>query len=212
MRLWQKTNEREQNHLATALESDEDLQQRAREHCATGVRLLERGLEDQALAEFQKALSKDKCSAEAHYNLALVYERRNHSAKAIKHYERAIRFDPRFFEAFNYLGIAYKNSDRPIDAIRSFIRAIRIKPDYVEAHVNLAMLYFSGGRYPEAIKACHKALEIKPTHPSAHYTLGLIYIDLRYEDTALEEYDILKELDPDMADELLRAIDKEFRA
>jgi tetratricopeptide (TPR) repeat protein len=90
------------------------------------------------------------------------------------------------------------------------MKAIRLKPDYVEVHNNLGMAYYNWGSYYEAIKALRRALQIEPKYPHAHYSLGLVYIDLRDKVLALEEYEVLKDMAPDIADHLLDKIHRQF--
>lgn len=210
MRFWQSTNELLSEPVVASRPFDADSTLDTNDHCAIGLRLLERGRLTEAQIEFQKALSEDKDCVEAHYNLGLIYERRNEAQRALKHCERAVRLAPRHFEALNQLGIVYGKLGRNVEAIKTFIQAIRVKSDYVEAYGNLAMLYFNGGRYSEAINACERALKINPDDAYIHYVMGLVYVDLSYKDTALIEYQLLADIDAELASHLLRAIEKEF--
>jgi protein O-GlcNAc transferase len=210
MRFRQTTNELISQSLVAPRPFDSDSTPHTNDHCRTALRLLERGRDLEAQIEFQRALSEDKQCVEAHYNLGLMYDRRNETHRALKHYERAVRFAPQHFDALNQLGIVYGKLGRTVEAIKTFIQAIRVKSDYVEAYGNLAMLYFNGGRYPEAINACERALKIRPDYAYTHYILGLVYVDLHYKDTALCEYQLLADLDRELASELLKAIEKEF--
>ena len=54
--------------------------------------------------------------------------------------------------------------------------------------------------------AYRKAIQIKPDFVLAHFFLGLMYLDVRDRNRALEEYRILKDLDPDYANDLLNMI------
>ena len=46
-----------------------------------------------------------------------------------------------------------------------------------------------------------------PDNAMAHYQLGLVYVLVDDRDSALEEYEILKDLDKDLASKLLNHID-----
>jgi len=49
---------------------------------------------------------------------------------------------------------------------------------------------------------------IDPDNANAHYNLGLAYFSLNDRDSALEQYKILKTLDTEMANELLKVINE----
>ena len=63
-------------------------------------------------------------------------------------------------------------------------------------------------RYTEAIDAYKQAMSIKPDFVPALHGLGMAYLRRGDKDAALEQYKILKGLDPDAANELLKEINK----
>ena len=54
--------------------------------------------------------------------------------------------------------------------------------------------------------AYRKAIQIKPDFVLAHFFLGLMYLDVKDKNGTLEEYKILKDLDPDDANGLSNII------
>ncbi len=60
--------------------------------------------------------------------------------------------------------------------------------------------------YHDAFEQCNKVLEYDPNNSSAHYNLGIAYISLNDKVSALEQYKILKSLDPEKANELFNFI------
>lgn len=182
----------------------------AAHQCEMAIQLIDQGRYSEALIELRRVLNSDKSCAEAHYNLGLVHERMHDARKAVKHYEDAIRLDPKLFAALNQLGVIYGKLGRTVDAVKTFIQAIRVKSDYVAAYGNLAMQYFNGGRYAEATNTCKRALKIDTSFAYAHYILGLVHIDQHSEESALNEYQILRRLDQQLGSDLRLAIDKEF--
>ena len=92
--------------------------------------------------------------------------------------------------------------------MEAYKQAIRIKPDYAEAHSNLGLVYVRLNMYREAIKACKQAIRIKPDDADAHLGLGVAYFILDDRDSALEEYRILKDLNPELSNQLFDLIYK----
>jgi len=62
--------------------------------------------------------------------------------------------------------------------------------------------------YREAVEAYKQAIRIKPDDADAHLSVGLSYLLLNDKGSALEEYKILKDLDPEKADLLFNLIYK----
>ena len=99
--------------------------------------------------------------------------------------EQAIKTDPDDASAYYDLGNAHFNSGKQIDLINQPIDEIEAK---------------------EAIEAYKQAIMINPDFAEAHYSLGAAYHFLNDKDSALKEYKILKNLDPEKADELFDEI------
>jgi len=62
------------------------------------------------------------------------------------------------------------------------------------------------GRYLDAFDAYKKAIQIQPDFVLAHFFLGLIYLETGDRNRALAEYNILKDLDQNYANDLLKMI------
>ena len=99
--------------------------------------------------------------------------------------KQAIKTDPDDASAYYDLGNAHFNSGKQIDLTNQPIDEIEAK---------------------EAIEAYKQAIMINPDFAEAHYSLGAAYHFLNDKDSALKEYKILKNLDPEKADELFDEI------
>jgi tetratricopeptide (TPR) repeat protein len=64
------------------------------------------------------------------------------------------------------------------------------------------------GRHTEAIEAYNQTIRIKPGDAKAHYNLGVAYLHIRDRGSALGQYEILKNLDNDLANRLFNLIYK----
>ncbi|MGR3174409.1 MAG: tetratricopeptide repeat protein [Candidatus Scalindua sp.] len=167
------------------------------------------GMYKEAIKSFKQAIRIDPDYATAHYNLGLACSSIGMHKEAIEDYKQAVMIDPDFAEAHVDLGLAYANLGKYKEAIDALKQAIRIKPDYAKAHYNLGVVHGNLlGMYEEAIKSFKQAIMIKPDFVEAHYNLGVIYASLKDRDSALEQYKILKNLDPKLANKLFNQIYK----
>jgi tetratricopeptide (TPR) repeat protein len=61
-------------------------------------------------------------------------------------------------------------------------------------------------RPEEAIRAYTRAIRTNPRMAAAHFNLGMTYLNLERRKLALDQYEILKGLASDSADELFESI------
>ncbi|HEY3129953.1 MAG TPA: tetratricopeptide repeat protein [Acidobacteriota bacterium] len=137
-------------------------------------------------------------------SLALVPQKS--TADSIAYYITVLRENPSDAVAHLKLGVALAQQGRTSEALNQYSQALRIKPDYAEAHINMGIELAADGKINEAVGHFSKAAEIKPNSPEAHYNLGKAYVLLGNRNAALEQYTILKNLDPKLADDLVKAI------
>ncbi len=65
------------------------------------------------------------------------------------------------------------------------------------------MTYESLQRKQEALAAYKQAIDFKSDYAEAHYNLALLYLALGDPSQAQHHYEILKAINPDLADDLL---------
>ena len=110
-------------------------------------------------------------------------------------------------KAYYSLGHAYGKLGKDQEVIDAYKKAIKIEPDYIVAHYNLALAYRKSGKYQEAVAAYKQVIRIKPNDDNAHYDLGMTYLLLDNSDSALDQYNLLKDLNKDLANKLFNDIE-----
>ncbi len=140
-----------------------------------GVAYYSKGMYDEAIAEYKKAIESNPNDAKAHYGLGFVYSKKGIFNEAIIEYKKAIEINPNDAEAHNNLALVYGKKGMPDEAIAEYKKAIEINPDLAEAHYNLALVYGGRKMYDEAIAEYKKAIEINPDDALAHRYLGILY-------------------------------------
>jgi len=164
---------------------------------------------DSAKLMYHKALQYEPNYPLANESLAKIYFVTNEFDKAKKYFDIVVRLKSDDADAHFNLGVAYNKLERYEEAMESFKETIRIDPDIALAHANLGALYNVLGSYDEAMESLMEAIRINPDFAKAHYGLGIMYLKRRNKGAALDEYNILKELDKKMADELYNLINKQ---
>jgi tetratricopeptide (TPR) repeat protein len=144
--------------------------------------------------------------------LAYVYARLQDYEKAIELYKECISIDPNRADVYFSMGNTYYKIKDLQNAMNSWKEAVRVNPDFAEAHEVLGDMYLA--QYTmlledeKCIWAFKEAVRIEPDSVEAHFCLGSAYLVARDIDNASKEYNILKKLNPSMADKLLELINQ----
>jgi Flp pilus assembly protein TadD len=105
-----------------------------------GLAQLEENDLDAATASFRRAVLLGAGHSEAHFNLALVEERRGMLSDAERETLIAMQLAPRERETLNLLGVIYAEEGKSDRAAATWRELTQDFPDYAPAHVNLAVL------------------------------------------------------------------------
>ncbi len=155
---------------------------------------------DEAIANYNKAISIDPDFAEAYNNLGIALKGLGRLDEAVESYNRAISINPDFAEAHCNLGNALRDLSQLTEAVDSYDKAVSIKPAFVEAHNNLGIALKGLGRLDEAVESYLKAISINPNHTEAHNSLGNALNELGRFDEAVASYKIAISIIPDYAE------------
>lgn len=169
-------------------------------HMRRGVQLYYRGLLDEAIVAWRRALQLRPDHPEAYkiYNNLgnSLADQGDHEA-AIAAYHKALKLKPDFPEAYYNLGSALRDTGDYEAAIAAYHKAIQLKPDFPEAYNNLGVALAHQGDYPAAIAAFNKSLELRADFPPVYYNLGLALRHKGDDKDAITAYRKALELHPD---------------
>ena len=169
----------------------------------------------------KQALQYDPDNAEIYNNLAFTQVHAERYPEAVESGQKAIVLLGRTGQSFKQglqnrsevlshayknVGNAYNGLKRYNEAADALKQAAAIEPNNAAAHFNLGLALYNGGRYSEAIEAYKAVVKFRPHLAVAHYNLGLSYVAINDKVSARRQYEILKPLNADMANELQKAI------
>jgi len=106
-----------------------------------GLIFLENNLINDAIEQFELALSVDPDSGDALNKLGLAYIKVGQNKTAIKHFKTALEKGYNYADVYHNLGLALLNEKEYYNALSNFQEAIRINPKYHQARYNLAIVY-----------------------------------------------------------------------
>jgi superkiller protein 3 len=102
-----------------------------------GMALMGANRLEAATRHFERALTLDARSAEAHQRLAEIAWQRGAGEEAVGHAESAIGLDPENAATHNLLGVVHASSGRLGQAVVHFREAVRIEPSDEQVRENL---------------------------------------------------------------------------
>ncbi len=168
-------------------------------HNNLGLALARQGKLEEAMHHYSEALRINPDFVLAHLNLGLVLSQQGKLEEAMYHYSEALRINPDFAMAHNNLGLALARQGKLEEAMHHYSEALRINPDYGEARGNLGLALAEQGRLRQAIAHFSEAVRIMPNSAQVHRYLSQAYWLLGDKGSALREYEIVKNLDGELA-------------
>lgn len=182
----------------------------ARYYVERGMRFARQRDEASAVENFQRAIRLDPGNAQAHYNLAVMYEGQNddlHNDKAIKEYLAALNLDNGFIEARNNLArlhIRNARDDQDLNhVLQTLTNAIHLSPEAWDVryalHKNRGLVHLKLKHYAEADEDLRTAIGIDLSRPgrvddlndlaAPHCLRGYALEGLNRKEEAMAEWD-----------------------
>ena len=152
------------------------------------------GRPEEALADFNKAISLDARYAQAYANRASVYRQMNKL-------DLAPPTTPggdidRYSGAYLGRGIVYRQNKQAVNALQDFNQAIAIRPDTAEAYFNRGLLYQGQRQHQYAIDDFSTAVGLATQQAEPLIARGLSYIAVNDFKAAAGDFDEAVGLEP----------------
>jgi len=161
-----------------------------------GVCFKELGDLEAAIKMLNIAISLNTNYAEAHYNLAVIFQSQKQIDLAINSYKRAIAISPKYADAYNNLGNLLLEIGQLQNSIQALEWAVAYKHDFAEAFYNLGNAFNAFGKPEKAIINFNKAIALKADYVNAYFYLALTFKDLGNKNDFLKNIKIVLNLKP----------------
>jgi tetratricopeptide (TPR) repeat protein len=166
---------------------------------------------EQALELYQQALRLTRNNEMVYYNLGKAYAYLGRYPEAEQALKEAIRLKPDLPQAHTALGWVYLRQDRLSEAQEELQEAIRLEPYCAQAHflhTALGWVCLRQNRVSDAKEQLQEAIRCKPGFLQAHFLLGAVYLEQKDFPAAMQQYDIIKESDSNLANQLMILMEK----
>lgn len=151
----------------------------------------------------------------AYTNLCRAYNDARKPEMAIRECNNALRRNPNDGETYFYLARAYDLTGKPDQATDFYKKAVaglieftKNNPDSADGFYLLGNAYFADNQREKAVVAYQKSLSLSPRFAKARYNMAIIQLRQKNKTAALEQYNHLLQIDPDLAGKLKAEIDK----
>jgi len=138
-----------------------DLGDDAKVHVELGNIYANKGMYDQALEEFQKAVEINPNNFVAHNNIGIIYRKKGQLENAMEEYRKALRVNPNYPLTYNNIGNIYLDRGQYDTAIEYYSKAVNLDPNKAGFYENLGEAYKKKGMPQESSKYFEKASELK---------------------------------------------------
>lgn len=151
-----------------------------------GVLYYRRGLFDEAIAAFSRALALDERMRVARRNLEIAYGEAGLLERRVAELAGRLAQSPDDLGLLVESGIAEKTAGNLETAERRFRRALAQDPDSSVLHFFLAEIFYNRGLGEDALRFLRRSIDLNPANPDAHYLAGFIFGDLGRVEEARE--------------------------
>lgn len=151
-----------------------------------GVLYYRRGMFDDAIAAFSRALALDERMRVARRNLEIAYGESGLLDRRVADLEKRLAENPDDIGILVESGIAEKTAGHLDEAEAKFRRALAHDPDSSVLHFFLAEIFYNRGLGEEALRFLRRSIDLNPANPDAHFLAGFILGDLGHVEEARE--------------------------
>lgn len=141
--------------------------QAGQDPAAEGLKALDAGNHEAAIALFTKAVQSDDSDFSAHFNLGLAYSLAGRDAEAEASYRKALELKPGLVQAQVNLATVLLRQKKPAAAVPLLEAALQAKPDNARARLLLGDALLDSGEASKAEQAYHAALTAHPESAAA---------------------------------------------
>ncbi|HVH68040.1 MAG TPA: tetratricopeptide repeat protein [Gemmatimonadales bacterium] len=168
-------------------------------HNNLGVLYYQKGLVEEAIAEFTRALELDPKMQVAQRNLEIAYHDTGYYDQRVAQLRERLRQAPDDRDARWELGRAYAILGAHEEAVREFEQLLAHRPDDVAAIIQLGLAEKNRGRPEAATEWFLRAVELEPDSTVVHFYLGEIYYNRGLNSESLAALERAVQLNPDNA-------------
>lgn len=158
----------------------------------------EREENEQAEADFTKAIALDPKYALAYNNRGQARQALGRLDEAVADYDKAAEIDPKLAVAIANRGSAWQTRGDLDQAIEDYGKAIKIDPHYVMVYNNRGLAWFNKREIDKALADYDKAIKLEPEYAVAYNNRGLARRTNGDYTLAIRDFERAIKVDPEL--------------
>lgn len=142
----------------------------------------------EAVPEFQKALTNNPDNQASYFYLGACYHNLRNYNGAITNYNKAIALDPAFYMAYLNRSTLYMASNQMDLSLKDVNFVIEKEPQNVQAYMNRGNVYFRQKEWASALNDFVIVAKLNPKFAAAYFNIGLSQIELKQSANACSNF------------------------
>jgi|Deesub1362B_J571_1020462.scaffolds.fasta_scaffold02451_6 tetratricopeptide (TPR) repeat protein len=179
-------------------------------HESLGYMYRQKGMFEDAIQHYKKAVELDPEKAINYKHLADLYIRTNQPELAIEALESYVKMSPEDRDAQEKLAVLYRTTGREDEAIRKKEEILAKNPDDTGLMFDLGKAYYNRGESEKAVEMLNRLLQKEPENVEALQYLAGAYMNLERYDSAIATYKKILKIQPENI-EILCAVAGAYR-
>jgi len=169
------------------------------------------GDNNKAKESYTEAIRLKPDYADAYYQMGCLYNRFGTFELAIEALQKSLSLNRGDADVYLELSEVYFKTNRVDDELEAARQVLIRNPDFHQSDRSyplIGLVLTKQGRYGEAIQALKEGARLGPNQAHFHLYLGMTYDAAGDRDSAMREYEYLKEKSPEIAQRLLNVLNK----
>lgn len=163
------------------------------DHMLSGSKFARDKKYQEAVREYETAVSLDPKNADANLLLGLTLANTGDLERAVQYSLAAVQIKPSYSGYYN-LGLIYANQGKYDLAVSAYENAVKLNPKSYQAWHQLGLVYAAALKFDKAIEAYTHVVELNPQFAPAYQGLGSAYYWAGDAPSASKQVEKLKEL------------------
>ena len=156
---------------------------------------LSRGMDQNAIIEYEAILELDPFNCDANFDLASIYIKQENLELSKKYLQNSVERNPEFVKGFQDLAKINKQEGNLYEAEINLHKILDLNTNDFDSNLLMGEVLTESEEISEAAIYLQKAIEINPTSPKPYFQLGKMFLKIGETQQAKEFYEKCYKLD-----------------
>ena len=153
-----------------------------------------------AIAPLMQVIRIDAKNLQARLELADAYGKLNRTDAQLESLKGILKINPNHVPSLHMMGQTVGRIGRHDEALDFLLKASSLAPTNAQIHFDVGVTYRLKNKPEEELRAYTRAIRANPRLVPAHHNLGLLFLNQGNRKLALQQYEILRDLDEKTAE------------